>query len=130
MEPAFDRLFTPEEANRLLPELRPIVSDLIQARARLLEMQPALAPVLQKMLGNGGSRLTAELLETFERLRADVRAIEAMGVLVKDLETGLLDFPWERQGEVVFLCWRFDEPTVAHWHAIDAGFSGRQALYE
>jgi hypothetical protein len=51
-----------------------------------------------------------------------------MGVLVKDLETGLLDFPSERDGEIVFLCWRHGEPSVAHWHAVDAGFSGRQPL--
>ena len=128
MEPSFDRLFTLTEANQTLEKLRPIVADLIQARARLLEMQPELAPVLQKMLGNGGSRLTAELLETFERLRADAQAIEAMGVLLKDLETGLLDFPSERDGQVVFLCWRYDEPSVTHWHAPDAGFAGRQPL--
>jgi hypothetical protein len=124
----YDRLFSLEEANRLLETLRPLVSDLMQARARLLEMQPALAGVLEKLLGNGGSRLTAELLDTFERLRADVRAIEAEGVLVKDLETGLLDFPSEREGEIVFLCWRFGEPTVAHWHSVDTGFAGRQPL--
>jgi len=128
MEPTFDRLFTAQEANHLLPELRPIVADLIQARARLLEMQPALAPVLEKMLGNGGSRLTAELLDTFERLRSDVRAIEALGVVVKDLETGLLDFPAERDGRIVYLCWRYGEPSVAHWHSIDDGFAGRQPL--
>jgi hypothetical protein len=128
MATPYARLFTPQEANRLLEELRPLVADLIQARARLLEMQPALAAVLEKMLGNGGSRLTADLLETFERLRADVRAIEAKGVLVKDLETGLLDFPSERDGEVVLLCWRFGEPSVTHWHSVDAGFAGRQPL--
>jgi hypothetical protein len=51
-----------------------------------------------------------------------------MGVVVKDLETGLLDFPTERDGEVVFLCWRYGEPSVAHWHSLDAGFAGRQPL--
>lgn len=125
---SFDRLFTPQEANQLLEALRPIVADLIQARARLLEIQPALAPVLEKMLGNGGSRLTAELLDTFERLRADVRAVEAMGVLVKDLETGLLDFPSQRDDQVIFLCWRYGEPSVGYWHTVDAGFSSRQPL--
>src|SRR3989304_494880 len=109
MEPSFDRLFTLTEPTQTLEKLRPIVADLIQARARLLEIQPELAPVLEKMLGNGGSRLTAELLDTFERLRADVRAVEAMGVLVKDLETGLLDFPSQRDDQVIFLCWRYDE---------------------
>src|SRR3989304_10342969 len=106
MEPSFDRLFPRTEPTQTLEKLRPIVADLIQARARLLEMQPEMAPVLQKMLGNGGSRLTAELLGTFERLRADARAIEAMGVLLKVLEAGLLDFPSERDGQAVLLCWR------------------------
>jgi hypothetical protein len=112
----------------MLDDLRPIVAEVIASRARLLELQPSLAPVLEKLLGNGGSRLTAEMLETFERLRSAVGAIEAMGVLIKDLETGLIDFPSERRGDVVFLCWRYGEPAVAHWHAIDAGFSGRQPL--
>jgi hypothetical protein len=124
----YDRLFTPAEANQVLDDLRPIVSDLMRARARLVEMQPALAPILEKLLGNGGNRVTAELLETFERLRADVRAIEARGVIVKDLESGLLDFPSERSGEVVFLCWRYGEASVAHWHPVDSGFAGRQPL--
>ncbi|HMK07891.1 MAG TPA: DUF2203 domain-containing protein [Anaerolineales bacterium] len=128
MEPTFDRLFTVDEANRLLPKLRPIVADVMAARAHLVEMQPALAPVLEKMLGNGGSRLTAELLQTFERLRADVRAVEAMGVLIKDLETGLLDFPSRREGSVVLLCWRYGESSVGHWHDVDSGFAGRQPL--
>ena len=128
MASTYSRIFTPDEANQMLGELRPIVADLIQARARLLEMQPDLAPVLEKLLGNGGSRLTAELLETFERLRADVGAIEARGILVKDLETGLLDFPSERGGEVIFLCWRYGESSVAHWHPVDAGFAARKPL--
>ena len=128
MAQTFPRLYTLEEANRTLEDLRPLVAAVMTARARLVEMQPSLAPVLEKLLGNGGSRLTAEMLDTFERLRSAVGDIEAMGVLVKDLETGLIDFPSERAGEVVFLCWRYDEPDVAHWHTIDAGFSGRQAL--
>jgi hypothetical protein len=128
MASTYDRLFTVEDANRLLADLRPLVADLVQARARLVEMQPELAGVLEKLLGNGGSRLTAALLETFERLRADIRAIEAMGVLVKDLETGLIDFPSERDGEIVFLCWRHGEPSVSHWHSVDAGLAGRRPL--
>ncbi len=128
MAAPFSRLFTAEEANRVLDDLRPRVEQMMAARARLVELQPALAPVLEKMLGNGGSRISSEVLETFERLRASVRAIEAEGVLVKDLETGLLDFPADREGEVVFLCWRYGEPAVAYWHRVDAGFVGRQRL--
>ena len=128
MAQTFPRLFTRDEANRILGDLRPLVAEVISARARLVELQPSLAPVLEKLLGNGGSRLTAELLDTFERLRAAVGAIEALGVLIKDLETGLIDFPSDRGGDVVLLCWRYGEPDVAHWHPIDAGFGGRQPL--
>ncbi len=128
MAETFSRLFTLEEANHALVELRPIVARLIETRTDLVRLQPSLASVLEKMLGNGGSRLTAEMLETFERLRAAVRQIEAAGVLLKDMETGLLDFPAERDGEVVFLCWRHGEPAVAYWHGVDAGFAGRQPL--
>jgi hypothetical protein len=128
MAESYLRLFTPEEANQALEKLRPVVSRMLEARARIVALQPSLASVLDKMLGNGGSRLTAELLEAFEELRQGVREIEATGVLVKDLETGLLDFPCERGGQVVFLCWRYGEPAVAHWHPVDAGFAGRRPL--
>ncbi len=128
MAKTYARLFTLDEANVMLEDLRPLVAEVISARARLVELQPSLAPVLEKLLGNGGSRLTAEMLDTFERLRAAVGAIEAMGVLIKDLETGLIDFPSKRAGDVVFLCWRYGEPDVAYWHAIDAGFGGRQPI--
>lgn len=128
MDPTFRRLFTAEEANALLEDLRPILGAILRDRARIVELQPALAPVLEKMLGNGGNRVASELLETFERLRASVRAVEAMGVLIKDLETGLVDFPSRRGDEIVFLCWRFGEPSVTYWHRLDAGFAGRQPL--
>jgi hypothetical protein len=128
MAAPFSRTFTLIEANRTLQQLMPRVKEMMAARTRLVELQPSLAPVLQKLLGNGGSRISSEVLETFERLRAAVRAIEAEGVLVKDLETGLLDFPSEREGEVVFLCWRYGEPAIAYWHPVDAGFTGRQPL--
>jgi hypothetical protein len=128
MPASYAHLFTRDEANQLLLTLRPLVEEMIHSRSRLLELQPALEPVLQKMLGNGGSRATGELLVVFERLRAALRAIEATGVVVKDMQSGLVDFPSQRGDEVVFLCWRFGESAVDHWHDVDAGFAGRQRL--
>lgn len=128
MASSFAHLFTPEEANGLLAALIPQVEAMMSARARLVELQPSLAPVLEKLLGNGGSRISSVVLESFDRLRKAVRAIESQGVLIKDMETGLLDFPSERGGEVVLLCWRYGEPAVAHWHALDTGFAGRHPL--
>jgi len=128
MATSFSHLFTRDEANALLLTLNPLVEEMMRSRARLLELQPALEPVLQKMIGNGGSRATGELLTVFERLRAALRAIEATGVLVKDMQTGLVDFPSRRGDEIVFLCWRHGEPAVSHWHDLESGFGGRQAL--
>src|SRR5574342_624399 len=105
MARTFSHLFTLEEANALLVTLNPLVEEMMRSRARLLELQPALEPVLQQMLGNGGSRATGELLVVFERLRSALRAIEATGVVVKDMQTGLADFPSKRGEAVVFLCW-------------------------
>ncbi len=128
MAESFSRLFTTEEAEGLLTTLRPLVEEMVRCRARLLELQPALEPVLQKMLGNGGSKDTGELLVVFERLRSAIRSIEALGVFVKDMQSGLIDFPSQRGDKVVFLCWKHGEAHVAHWHDLETGFSGRQSL--
>jgi hypothetical protein len=125
---SFSRLFTPDEAEHLLTTLRPLVEEMVRCRSRLLELQPALEPVLQKMLGNGGSKETGELLAVFERLRSAIRSIEAAGVFVKDMQAGLIDFPSQRGDKVVFLCWKRGEPHVAHWHDLETGFSSRQPL--
>lgn len=121
-------MFTPDEANQLLPVVTPLVEEMMESRSRLVALQPELAAVLEKLLGNGGSRVSAAVLESFDRLRTTVRALEAHGVLIKDMERGLLDFPAERDGDVVFLCWLYGETSVSHWHDVDAGFAGRQQL--
>lgn len=128
MAQGFARLFTPDEATDRLPVLVPLVEEMMAARTRLVALQPELAPVLEKLLGNGGSRISAAVLESFDRLRASVRGLESHGVLVKDMERGLLDFPAERDGEIVFLCWLYGEKTVSHWHGVDAGFASRRPL--
>lgn len=127
MEP-FDRYFTEEEANTTLKELLPAIEELIATRNRIVEIRPELQSGLQKALGNGGSQATGELLNLMVRVRRYLEQIQGTGVLVKDLGRGLLDFPAEREGRVVFLCWQRGEPTIAYWHDIDSGFAGRQPL--
>ena len=61
-------------------------------------------------------------------LAESVARIQAAGVQVKDLDTGLLDFPSERDGDVVLLCWRVGEPEIGWWHTVDEGFAGRKPL--
>ena len=120
--------FTVEEANAALPALRAIVGKMLEARQRIVDAQPQVWPVLEKAAGNGGSPLASAVLKDFEIVQHSVKTIQKMGIELKDINTGLVDFLAERDGRDVYLCWRYDEPSVAHWHDLETGFSGRQPL--
>jgi hypothetical protein len=128
VEPAFERLFTVEEANALLPTLKQILNDLAVHRDALREKAPHMEPILRASMGNGGGRAGSEYgLETY-KLYLAVERIRDLGVVLKDLDMGLLDFPHEREGRIVFLCWHPPEERVSYWHDLDAGYAGRQPL--
>ena len=122
------RYFTIDEANALLPTLRPMVAALLDARQRIVDAQPELWPVLEKAVGNGGSAKATLVLTDFEIVDKNVKAITALGLEMKDINSGLIDFLAERDGREVYLCWRYNEPRVAHWHDLEAGFAGRKPL--
>lgn len=124
----FDRYFTLDEANALLEELLPVIEDVMAIRNRIIEIKPELESGLEKALGNGGSQATGELLGLMSRVSRLVDQIQTTGVLVKDLDRALLDFPSDRDGQTVFLCWQYGEPSIAYWHDIEAGFAGREPL--
>jgi hypothetical protein len=91
--------------------------------------------VLERISGNGGdlapsdlSELAEEVEEHATALARSVQELSALGVHVKDLERGLVDFPALREGEEVLLCWQLGEDEVAYWHGLDDGFAGRQPL--
>lgn len=130
--PHFSRLFTHEEATALLPMLRPRLWHLAAMKQRLDAVQQEFATVRQQAQANGHARraqnLEQELHVLVHDLNAEVAAIHALGIAVKDLTIGLVDFPTEREERVVFLCWRMDEPAIVAWHELDAGYMGRQPL--
>jgi hypothetical protein len=121
-------LFTLPEANALIPQLTALFAEIESARKRIEAVQPSLWPVLQQSATNGGNANAGRVVEEFERIKRCVQAIRTLGVEVKDLNTGLIDFPAERDGHVVYLCWRYGEESIAFWHELDAGFTGRQPL--
>ena len=129
------RTFTPEEANAALAQVRPLVEKLVEHRADLLAVQARQAEVAGRVGGNGGGFepqlgvALAEAASTAEDgLREAIEALDELGVVVKDLDAGLVDFPSERDGELVLLCWQLGEERVAWWHTLDAGFAGRRPL--
>lgn len=122
------RYFSPEEANLLLEELRPLVREIMRIHTRILEQQPQALAAIEHAAGNGGNLAASKLVPEFERLRELVHRIQGEGVIIKDMGVGLLDFPSLREGREVYLCWKHDEARIGFWHDIDAGFMGRQPL--
>jgi hypothetical protein len=122
-----EQLFSLDEANAMLPQLRPLLR-------RLQEVQRALADrdLLQRLrsaaAGNGGGVAARNVMATGDEFGRITAEIEKMGVVVRDPASGLVDFPAEREGEPVFLCWRVEEDAVGHWHDRDSGYMGRQPL--
>jgi hypothetical protein len=128
------RLFTVNEANSLLPELRPLVQRILDRLGSLREksedvvraerLSPA-SPDLMKSLQR--NEAIARLIHEVKCL---VEEINAFGCVCKGIEEGLVDFPCMLGGEIVFLCWRFGEESVGHWHKIEDGFAGRKTLLD
>lgn len=128
MQPRFPKLFTVEEADALLPKLKELLEAMARHRDVMREKAPHVEPILQSSALNGGGRAGSEYGVEAYKLYLVIGRIRELGVLLKDLDTGLLDFPHERDGRVVFLCWRPPEEHVAFWHELDAGYQGRQPL--
>lgn len=129
------RIFTPDEANAALPDLRPLVEDLVAAKRALDEAQAGAEELTARISGNGGGLPPAELAEVHDRvnrrataLAAVLEQIQTLGVLVKDLDSGLVDFPSVRDGEDVLLCWQLGEDEVGFWHTYEDGFAGRRPI--
>jgi hypothetical protein len=129
------RVFTPEEANAALPELRPLVEAMVDAKLVLDEAQERRDAIGRGIAGNGGGIPPAELAtlehevnEAATALAAAIGEVQALGVLVKDLDAGLVDFPAKRDGEDILLCWQLGEDEVAFWHGLEDGYAGRRPL--
>jgi hypothetical protein len=122
-----ERLFTLDQANALLPRLRPLLERLQEVQGRLGDRE-----LLQRLrtaaAGNGGGVAAREAMSTGDEFGRVTAEIESLGVVVRDPASGLVDFPAERNGQAVFLCWRVGEDEVGHWHDRDSGFMGRQPL--
>jgi len=132
-----ERTFTPDEANEALEEIRPVAERMVVHRRALANAQRLQAELVVKIAGNGGDLGPSDLQEAAATIQREADAIAAcvqllddVGVQVKSLEEGLLDFPAERDGEPIFLCWQVGEERVTFWHGVDEGFAGRKPIDE
>ena len=129
------RHFTPDEANAELERVRPLVEQLVARRREHVAALERQEELESKIRGNGGGMPPAELAaadaqvgELARGLASLAEEITALGVQVKDLDEGLVDFPALRHGETVLLCWRLGEDEIAYWHRVEDGFAGRRPL--
>lgn len=123
------RVFTLSEARSLIPRLRKLLSRVTREREALLDMRVEIDLAREKASeGGGGSRLGPTYLAHLIRFSEAVQEIEYLGVVLKDFRSGLVDFPYDRDGRIVYLCWKPDEDEIDWWHETDAGFAGRQPL--
>lgn len=126
------KLFTLDEANAMLPEVTPLLVSLRDLKQQLDAAQSRLASFTPAMRGNGHGMEAISLERQIADLIAEItpmlREIVGMGIEVKDLNQGLIDFPSVRDGRIVYLCWRLGEGNIAFWHDLDAGFAGREPI--
>jgi hypothetical protein len=127
----FDKLFSEEEANELIPRLEILMRQLqMQAtslRARIDELSVDDPSILHSAMSEIVGRYP-ELQSFTTNMAAAAEQIESFGCILKDIDLGLIDFPYDAGDDIVFLCWQFGEPSVVAWHSVDTGFAERQPL--
>jgi hypothetical protein len=119
--------FTLEEANAQIPWVVDKLAALRDARARLTDQQ-ARAALTEGSPTNGGGHPGKQVGEAFVELQNGIAAFDQRGIVLRDLDSGLIDFPSIRADEEVYLCWIDGETEIGFWHELDAGYAGRQPL--
>jgi hypothetical protein len=124
----FERYYTVAEANATLPELRELLQQIRELRDHVQVAWEAAQPVLRAAKTNGGGKEAYPYLDDMRRINARLKQLAELGVQLKDLDQGLVDFPAWREDREVFLCWREEEAEITTWHELDTGFRGRKPL--
>jgi len=130
------KTFTLSEAQTLLPVVEALLRRAQTAGARAGEIEMEMQQLSQRIFLSGGmhvdvtvaARRRAELDKSVQEAKGTVAEIEEIGVQLKDLEQGLLDFPCVIDGKTVLLCWKLGEKEIGYWHAPEDGFAGRKPL--
>lgn len=132
------KTFTLDEAQALLPVAESLLHRAMEAKTAAGEIEEQLSGLTRRILFSGGMHVDVAgvqkqrtILEALvQRAKDALQEIDAIGVQVKDLDSGLLDFPCILEGETVLLCWKRGEPRIGFWHRMEDGFRGRQPIDE
>jgi hypothetical protein len=132
------RTFTLDEAQDLVPVLESLLRTSIEGKKLMDSVDAEFQEIGHRVFLNGGmslnvvhlARRKAEREKAIHRVKDAMSEIDAMGVQVKDLDVGLLDFPCEVDGEIVLLCWKLGESAITHWHGTNEGFASRKPVDE
>jgi len=132
------KTFTLDEAHSLLPVLESLLKRAIEGKKAAEEVESALADLARRIYLSGGmkvdvGKVTKQRVEIeghLKLVRESIAEIDSIGVQVKDIDAGLLDFPCRMEDQVVLLCWRMGETSIEHWHTMESGFQGRQPVDE
>ena len=131
-----NRTFTLDEAQSLLPVLESLLRVAMSAKKVIDDGEAEMQALHHRVFLNGGmfldivplARRKAERVKAEQRAKDALAEIDSIGVQVKDLGIGLLDFPCEVQGKIVLLCWKLGEKAITHWHGTEEGFAGRKPI--
>jgi hypothetical protein len=118
------RRFTLEQANKALPLVRRVVSDIVEARERATQLQTQ----LESSTGKQHESVQSQLDGTIDRLHIYLDELTEIGCELKDFQIGLVDFIGRHQGREIYLCWKLGEETIAYFHELNAGFAGRMPV--
>jgi hypothetical protein len=132
------KTFTLDEAQSLLPLLESLLKRAIESKRDAQQVEERLGELGRRIYLAGGMRVDVaevgkqrtEMEGHLQRVRESISEIDSIGVQVKDMDSGLLDFPCKVDDQVVLLCWRMGESAIEHWHTIEDGFKGRQPVDE
>lgn len=122
----------------MLPVLESLLRSSMEAKEEIEAIDRDFSSLGEQIFINGGTRVDvvtwakrrAERDKSLEKAKNALSEINAVGVQVKDLDIGLLDFPCEVEGEIILLCWKMGEETITHWHGMEEGFAGRKPVDE
>ena len=124
------RYFTLAEARATLSKVKDHMAQVQAARQEILRIRPEALPGIEKAATNGGSKAAGELFVYGAQLEQGVKGIMALGIVVKDIDRGLVDFLGLRNGREVYLCWHHGEADIEYWHELNSGFAGRRPIDE